>query len=50
MSNSAPLDMSDMPAATNNATNNEETIVHSLLAAAHATIAKVDPTNQTTRK
>ncbi|KAI7775787.1 hypothetical protein LA080_006372 [Diaporthe eres] len=50
MSNSAPLDMSDMPAATNKATNSEETIVHSLLAAAHATIAKVDPINQTTHQ
>ncbi|KAK7702655.1 hypothetical protein SLS64_009618 [Diaporthe eres] len=50
MSNSAPLDMSDMSAATNNATTNEEAIVHSLLAAAHATIAKVDPTNQTTHQ
>ncbi|KAG6358461.1 hypothetical protein INS49_014345 [Diaporthe citri] len=53
MGNSAPLDISDMPGApatTNNATNREEVLVHSLVAAAHATIAKVDPTNQTTHQ
>lgn len=54
MGNSAPLDISDMPAAAstaNNATNNnEDALVQSLVAAAHATIAKVDSTNQRTRK
>jgi cytidine deaminase len=50
--NSHPLDISDMPAGPSraNGTNTEEAIVHSLVAAAHATIAKVDKTNQTTRK
>lgn len=54
--NSHPLDISDMPgapAATANGTNTEEAIVQSLVAAAHATIAKVDKnhhTSKTTRK
>lgn len=51
MGNSQQLDLSDMPPGpgNSNATNSEEALVHSLVAAAHATIAKVDPTNQTTR-
>lgn len=51
MGNSLPLDMSDMLAApdTGSAADSEEAIVHSLLAAAHATIAKVDSTIQKTR-
>ncbi|KAH8767397.1 cytidine deaminase-like protein [Diaporthe sp. PMI_573] len=50
--NSHPLDISDMPAGPSraNGTNTEEAIVHSLVAAAHATIAKVDKTNQTTHQ
>lgn len=52
MGNSQPLDMSDVPADPTeiNSTNPEEALVHSLVAAAHAAIAKVDPTNQTTRE
>lgn len=49
MGKSTPLSMSDMPAgpAANNA---EEALVHSLVTAAHATIAKVvDPNNSKTR-
>lgn len=51
MGNSQPLDMSDMPPGPgkSNPDDSEEALVHSLVAAAHATIAKVDPTNQTTR-
>lgn len=52
MGNSLPLDMSDMPADPGTgsaAADSEEAIVHSLLAAAHATIAKVDSTIQKTR-
>lgn len=49
MGNSTPLDISDISAgpATTNGVNTEENIVHKLVAAAHATIAKVDKTNQT---
>lgn len=50
MGKSHPLDISDMPAATSNGADSEEDLVRSLVAAAHATIAKVDPTNQKTRK
>lgn len=51
MGPSHPLDMSDMPSVPSGTrANSEEALVRSLVAAAHATIAKVDPTNQTTRK
>lgn len=51
MGPSHSLDISDMPTAPSaTGTNTEEALVRSLVAAAHATIAKVDPTNQTTRK
>ncbi|KKY30346.1 putative blasticidin-resistance protein [Diaporthe ampelina] len=51
MGTSAPLDISDMPAGpAATETNREEALVHSLVAAAHATIAKVDPTNQKTHQ
>lgn len=52
MTNSAPLDISDMPTSPSakGTTNPEEALVHSLVAAAHATIAKVpDPASQKTR-
>ena len=52
MGSSNPVDISDIPAAgaPTNGTNTEEALVQRLVAAAHATIAKVDKTNQTTRK
>ncbi|KAL1849864.1 hypothetical protein Daus18300_013121 [Diaporthe australafricana] len=50
MGNSTPLSMSDMPADPT-AHNAEEALVHSLVAAAHATIAKVvDPHDSKTHQ
>ncbi|KAG8158283.1 hypothetical protein KVR01_012044 [Diaporthe batatas] len=53
MGTSAALDISDVPAGpatTNGTLSTEEAIVHKLVAAAHAAIAKVDKTNQTTHQ